>query len=117
MHPKAPKLLEDIRDAADFVLEVTASQSLESYCENRLLRQAVERNFEIIGEALKRLVRLDAQTATCVGEIPRIVAFRNILRHGYDVLDHEVVWNVIQNDLPPLLQRATRLLQQEANGS
>lgn len=111
MHPKSPKLLEDIRDAADFVLKVTASQSL-AYCHDRLLRQAVERNFEIIGEALNRLVRLDAQTAAHVGETPRIIAFRNILSHGYDVLDHEVVWNVIQNELPSLLQRVAKLLQE-----
>ena len=112
MQPKSAKLLEDIRDAASFVLEVTASQSLEAYCDNRLLRQAVERNFEIIGEALNRLARLDPQTAARVGEVPRIIAFRNILIHGYDVLDHEVIWNVIQNDLPPLLQRVTILLQE-----
>lgn len=112
MQPKSPKLLEDVRDSASFVLEVTASQSLETYCDNRLLRQAVERNFEIIGEALNRLARLDPQTAARVGEAPRIIAFRNILIHGYDVLDHEVIWKVIQNDLPPLLQRVTILLQE-----
>ena len=63
MQPKSPKLLEDVRDAASFILEVTASQSLGAYRDNRLLRQAVERNFEIMGEALNRLARLDPQTA------------------------------------------------------
>ena len=52
MRPDSPKYLEDIRDAAAFVLEATRDSDLARYLENRLLRQAVERNFEIIGEAL-----------------------------------------------------------------
>ena len=59
MHPKSPKLLEDIRDAAAFVQQCTAGRSLADYLADRMLRQAVERNFEIIGEALGRLDRLD----------------------------------------------------------
>ena len=55
MHPRSPKLLEDIRDAAAFIREVTTGVSLAQYSANRLLRHAVERNFEIIGEAVKRL--------------------------------------------------------------
>jgi uncharacterized protein with HEPN domain len=49
MHPRAPKLLEDIRSAADFVKTVTQGVALEQFKLDRLLRQAVERNFEIIG--------------------------------------------------------------------
>jgi uncharacterized protein with HEPN domain len=55
MQPKTPKHLEDIHDAAAFILEVTAGKTLEAYRADRLLRQAVERNFEIIGEAVNRL--------------------------------------------------------------
>ena len=54
MHPRSPKLLEDVRDAAAFIREVTTGVSLAQYSANRLLRHAVERNFEIIGEAVKR---------------------------------------------------------------
>lgn len=59
MQPKAPKLLEDIRDSAAFILETAGSQTLETYARDRIRRQAVERNFEIIGEALNRLSRVD----------------------------------------------------------
>lgn len=100
MQPESPKHLEDIRDAAAFVLEVTGDANLHQYLENRLLRQAVERNFEIIGEALNRLRKGDSETAARIGETPRIVAFRNILAHGYDTIDHEIVWHLIREELP-----------------
>jgi uncharacterized protein with HEPN domain len=110
MRPEAPKHLEDVRDAADFILEATGGTELTEYLENRLLRQAVERNFEVIGEALTRLRRDDSRTAARIGETPRIVAFRNILAHGYDAIDHEIVWYLIRQDLPALLRLVDDLL-------
>ncbi len=110
MQSDSPKYLEDIRDAAAFVLEETRENDLQHYLENRLLRQAVERNFEIIGEALNRLRRADSATAVHIGETPRIVAFRNILAHGYDTIDHEIVWHLIRQDLPDLLLTVENLL-------
>jgi len=112
MEPEAPKLLEDLRDAAPFVLEATRDRTQDSYERDRLVRQAVERNFEIIGEALKRLAKADPDTAHRVGEVSRIVAFRNILAHGYDIIDHEIVWYVIQSELPVLLANVRRLLRE-----
>ena len=67
MHPRSPKLLEDVRDAAAFIREVTTGVSLAQYSANRLLRQAVERNFEIIGEAVRRLASQDPDTAAHLG--------------------------------------------------
>ncbi len=112
MQPESPKHLEDIRDSAAFVLEVAGDVDLRRYLGNRLLRQAVERNFEIIGEALNRLRRDDAETAERIGDTPRIVAFRNILAHGYDSIDHEIVWHLIQQDLPDLLREVGSLLNE-----
>lgn len=66
MQHKAPKLLEDIRDSATFILEAVASLTLETYARDRIRRQAVERNFEIIGEALNRLSR--------IGSAPQIIS-------------------------------------------
>jgi uncharacterized protein with HEPN domain len=63
MHPRAPKLLEDIRSAADVVQTVTDGVALQEFKQNRMLRQAVERNFEIIGEAMRRLEKDDPHTA------------------------------------------------------
>lgn len=110
MHRKAPKILEDIRDAAAFILEAVEGRTLQSYASDRLRRQAVERNFEIIGEALNRLSRLDTETSGRLGDSPRIISFRNLLIHGYDIVDHEVVWTIIKRDLPELLKRVEQLL-------
>ncbi|MCR4345979.1 MAG: DUF86 domain-containing protein [Sulfuricaulis sp.] len=110
MQHKAPKLLEDIRDSATFILEAVASLTLETYARDRIRRQAVERNFEIIGEALNRLSRVDPQVSRQIGPAPQIISFRNILVHGYDVVDHEVVWEIIRHELPELLKRAQQLL-------
>jgi uncharacterized protein with HEPN domain len=115
MRPEAPKHLEDVRDAAAFVLEVAGKRSLEAYLDDRLLRQAVERNFEIIGEALNRLRRDDPGTAERIGDTPRIVAFRNILAHGYDAIDHEIVWHLIREELPGLLRLVEDLLAEASD--
>ena len=110
MQPKTPKLLRDIRDAAAFILEATRGRTLEEYRAERLLRSAIERNFEIIGEAMKRLASLDAETVAHIGNYPRIIAFRNVLIHGYDLVDHEQVWAVIANQLPVLHGEVAALL-------
>ena len=110
MHARSPKLLEDIRDAAAFVLEVTQGRTLPQYSADRLLRQAVERNFEIIGEAVKRLAQVDPECAEGIAQYPQIIAFRNILIHGYDLVDHALVWSTVQTQLPALLREVMTLL-------
>jgi uncharacterized protein with HEPN domain len=103
MHPRSPKWLEDIRSAAVFIAEATAGHTQQSYGSNRLLRHAVERNFEIIGEAVKRLAAEDPQTAARLGAYPQIIAFRNVLIHGYDLVDHSLVWNAVERQVPALI--------------
>ena len=114
MQPDSPKYLEDVRDAAAFVLEETRESDLQHYLENGVLLQAVERNFEIIGDALNRLRRADPATADHIGETPRIVAFRNILAHGYDTIDHEIMWHLLRQDLPDPLLTVDSLLKDTA---
>lgn len=111
MHPRAPKLLEDIRNAADFVKTATLGVVLMQFKQDRLLRQAVERNFEIIGEAVRRLEKDDPDTAARITNYRRIIAFRNVLIHGYDVIDPAIVWSAVEDDLVPLLRDVQALLE------
>ena len=110
MQPQSPKLLEDIRDAAAFIREVATGKSLTEYGADRLLRQAIERNFEIIGEAIKRLAQHDAETAARIADYRQIIAFRNVLIHGYDLVDHALVWSTIDGQIPTLLRDVEALL-------
>jgi uncharacterized protein with HEPN domain len=99
-------------DAAVFIQDVTRSKSLDDYRNDRLLRQGVERNFEIIGEAINRLMRVDAEAAERIDHAWAIVAFRNVLAHGYDLVDDARVWQTIVDDVPALRQQVEGLLRE-----
>lgn len=75
-----------------------------------MLRAAVEREFEIVGEALKQLADRDADAAKRIPEMRRIVSFRNILVHGYADVDHEVVWEALTTRVAPLREVIRSLL-------
>jgi len=75
-----------------------------------MVQAAVERKFEIIGEAINRIKRLDASLVEAIPGYERIIGFRNIISHGYDVIDPEIVWNAIQDYLPALRSRVKDLL-------
>jgi uncharacterized protein with HEPN domain len=77
-----------------------------------LLRQAVERNLQITGEAVGRLRRDDPETAARLSEYENIVGFRNVLVHGYDLVDDGIVWDTIRTKLPLLLSEVEGLQQQ-----
>lgn len=75
-----------------------------------MVRSAVERQFLIIGEALNRLGRIDPATAAQIPDLRRIVAFRNVLVHGYAVIDDELVWEVATTRVVGLVRELERLL-------
>ncbi len=112
MQRKSPKWLEDIRSAASFILEAAAGKTLQDYQSDRMFRAAVERHFEIIGEAMNRLAHEDPETASRIGDYPRIIAFRNVLIHGYDLVDDAQVWKIIRENLPTLSRQAEGLLNE-----
>ena len=104
------KLLLDVREAGESILQHTNGHTLAEYSADRFFRRAVEREFEIIGEALNRLDRLDPPTAARITELRRIVDFRNRIIHGYDTVDDTVVWGVAEKHLPSLVQAVSALL-------
>ena len=102
MHPKSLKWLNDIQEACQLILGATADLSLAQYEEDRMLQAGIERNFEIIGEALGRMRKTDLATAQKVPNYDAIIAFRNLLIHGYDSIDNARVWQIIKDDVPEL---------------
>jgi uncharacterized protein with HEPN domain len=112
MHPDSAKFLWDAQQAAQRITRFTLGKTFEQYTADELLRSGVERQFEIVGEALNQLSRLDPATAASIPDLPRIVAFRNVLIHGYADVDDRVVWGVIESSLNALQDALSQLLAQ-----
>lgn len=110
MQRETQKLVYDILDAARFIREQTETLTYEQFRDTRLIRDAVERNFITIGEALNRLKRTLPDIASQIEEHPHVVAFRNIVVHGYDTVDPAVEWKIIRSHLPVLIAKVERLL-------
>ena len=110
MRLEAKKYLFDIQRAAALIAEFTSGLSLEEYQTRPMVRAAVEREFEIVGEALAQLIKVDTAVADRIGDRRRIVAFRNILVHGYADVDDQLVWDVITTKLSPLQEEVNALL-------
>lgn len=102
--------LWDARESADTILQFIAGVSVEQYIANDMLRAAVERHFEIVGEALGSLAKLDSELAARVPDLKGAVAFRNSLIHGYSVVDDRIVWQTTQEKLPKLRNAIDALL-------
>ena len=103
--------LWDALKAAQAVQSFLRGRTYEAFVEDDLLRSAVERQLEIIGEALSQLAKVDPQIADNVPELRRIIAFRNILVHGYAAIDYDTVWRLIEDKLPELQSNLTMLLR------
>lgn len=102
--------LWDVRRAADTIAEFIEHRSLAEYLADTMLRSAVERQFEIIGEALNRLSRSAPDIAARIPDLRRAVAMRNALIHAYPEIDNAAVWRTAHDNLPPLRAQVAVLL-------
>jgi uncharacterized protein with HEPN domain len=109
--PDANKHLFDIWQACELLAQFVAGKTLIDYQGDALLRSAIERQFEIVGEALNRAIKLDPEIATHVSDASRIIAFRNRLIHAYAAISNEVVWGIVEAYLPKLRHEIRELLQ------
>ncbi|CUU11078.1 Uncharacterized conserved protein, contains HEPN domain [Armatimonadetes bacterium GBS] len=116
MNNRTAGILSDILSAGANIQQFVAEVSFEDYIASTLLRSAVERQFEIIGEALARLSRHNPDVFAQIPNARRIIDFRNVLAHGYDVIDHEIVWQAIHEHLPQLLSVIRSMLDDFERG-
>ncbi len=105
------KLLHDVREAALAISQFVSGKKYDDYNRNELLRSAVERKFEIIGEALNRIKTEEPIILDKIRGYRSIISFRNILAHGYDSIDDRIVWGIVEEDLGNLLQDIENLLE------
>ncbi len=110
MEDRIKKYLQDV---------LTAIEEVESFFDNKpklfddfysdlLLRRAIERNIEIIGEAMNRILRIDESIA--ITNARKIVDARNYIIHGYDSLSPDILWSMVINHLPKLKKEVIALL-------
>ena len=102
--------LLDVRDNCDLILSFVKDSDLKAYKANDLIKSAVERRFIILGEALNRLKALDLNLLGQIPDAARIVAFRNILVHGYESISDELVWEIVVDHVPLLRAKCDELL-------
>jgi uncharacterized protein with HEPN domain len=107
---KVPRRLQDIIDNAQAIFRYTEGMGLADFEENRLVSDAVERCLERICEAV---VKLGEQARVLMPDQPwyKFRAFGNVLRHGYDTIEEDKLFDIVRNDLPSLYAAAASALQ------
>lgn len=109
MQPKVLKYLLDIQSVINEI------ESIKSKTENNfhlfqsdiILQRAIERDLEIVGEAIKKVIELEPIISISHGK--KIIGLRNIISHAYDSIEPELIWGIIQKNIP-LLEKEVQLL-------
>ena len=110
MQPDPRALLADVEQAGADIEYFTAGMSREAYLDDIRTQAAVERKFEIIGEALNRLHQINPEISSHITSLREIVNFRNVLIHGYAKIMPSRVWDYVEYDLQVLRKQVHELL-------
>ena len=112
MQPKALKYLLDleslIRELETFK-DLVGNDFLR-FQNQPVVKRAVERDLEIIGEAVRALLALDPGVS--ISSSRKIIGLRNLLAHAYDGVEDELIWAILQKDIPQLKREVAQLLAQ-----
>ena len=104
------KFLFDIKESIESIENYLGEKrDFNIYIADKMLRRAVEREFEIIGEAMNRVEKIDS-TINITSKY-QIINMRNRVIHGYDKIDNEIIWGTIVRHLPTLKQEVNNLLR------
>lgn len=112
MQPRSAALLWDVLTAVQRIQGFVAAKTWDHYAADVLLRSAVERQFEVAGEAMSVLRKLDPATAERVPNARKMVGMRNILIHGYAQVNNETVWQAATTDLGEVVAVVRDLLNE-----
>ncbi len=111
--PEVRKYLFDMAEACGLIQTFVSGKSIEDYRGDPLLRSGVERQFEIIGEALGRLLEIAPELSERISDSRRIISFRNRLIHGYASLADDIVWGIVEGNLPKLTEEIQQLFEED----
>ena len=101
--------LEDIRQSIDEIEEfLPAKRNFFEFQKDLKTRKAIERNIEIIGEAVNRILNVNSEIK--ITNARKIVDTRNRIIHGYDTVSEDIIWSIVSNDMKKLRQEITTLL-------
>jgi len=108
--PEIRRGLESILIAGSLVIDWTADINEHRLWADKLKRAAVERQFEVIAEALIRLPDQDPRVLRMIPDANVAIRLGEAIRHKYDKIDYGILWRATRNDLPQLIQKVQELL-------
>lgn len=114
MDERISKWLFDIHLAGSEIKDFLKQYNIESetdYRQNTILKRAIERNLEIIGEAVNRIIKRDETFLEILPESKSIIGLRNVIIHAYDGISDEMIWSVLTNHLPNLLNQVSVMIR------
>lgn len=102
MNAKHLKYILDIQSIIEEleIIKIRVGNNFITYKNDFIVKRAVERDLEIIGEAVKKLTELDSTIK--LSSIKKIIGLRNMISHAYDSIEDELIWAIIQKDIPIL---------------
>lgn len=106
------KYLHDMLSSCRFLIEFTGGKTIDDYINDRAFRSALERELQIIGEAMMQLEGVAPALTEKIPEYRNIIGFRHVLVHGYDSLNPATVWNVVETKLQGLEEKLQQLLSE-----
>lgn len=110
MNKQARKRLFDTIQACRAIEQFTSNTLFDGYLANAMMRSAVERQIEIVGESLNLALQADPSLDEQIPEAHRIIGMRNRIIHGYESVDDMIVWDVVQTKITPLRIQLEQLI-------
>ena len=109
MQPKVLKYLLDIESIISEIeiIKERLGNDFNVFTKDVIMQRAIERELEIIGEAVRKIMELRSDIE--ISSFKKIIGLRNIISHAYDSIEPELIWGIIQRDIPKLSDEIQKL--------